>query len=128
MHLKLNFKKMKNSKELTDYIEHRFEKLQKYEMKPVSCTMTLCVEGGVKSVDIHAVGEQKSFQAHGESGNFFESIDLAVDRLAKQMMKKKSKVQNHKCYENTHQGKIDKFNDTSDWDSSSQYDDMDEVA
>lgn len=111
MHLKLNFKKMKTSRELTDYIEHRFEKLRKYEMKPVNCTVTLCVEKDTKVVEIHAVGEQKTFHSQGISLNFFESIDLAVDRMARQMMKKKAKVQNHKCYERSHHGKMDQLND-----------------
>ncbi len=111
MHLKLNFKKMKSSQKLTSYIENRFEKLRKYEMKPVQCAVTLCVEGDSKVVDIHAVGEQKTFHAQGVSFNFFESIDLAVDRLARQMMKKKSKVQNHRCYERSHQGKMDRLNE-----------------
>lgn len=111
MHLKLNFKNMKNSTELTDYIEHRFAKLQKYEMKPVKCSVALRVEGDSKVVDIHAVGEQKTFHAQGVSYNFFESIDLAVDRMARQMMKKKAKVQNHKCYERSHAGKLDQLNE-----------------
>ena len=109
MHLKYKFKNLKNSKELTEYIHDRMDKLQKYEMKPVSITVTLCVEKHERRVDIHARGERMSLQSQGSSDNFFESIDLAIDRLAKQMMKKKAKVQNHKCFERTHQGKIERL-------------------
>ena len=128
MHLKLNFKKMKNSRELTEYMEHRFEKLQKYEMKPVNCTVTLRVEKGSKVVDIHAVGEQKTFKSQGVSFNFFESIDLAVDRLARQMMKKKAKVQNHKCYARTHHGKMDQLNEALEFNAPPMSDEDREVA
>lgn len=115
MQLKFKFKNLKQSQELTEYITSKLEKLHKYEMKPVSISITLCVEKLEKRVDVYARGEKISMQAQGVSGNFFESIDMAVERLAKQMVKKKAKVQNHKCYERTHQGKIEQLSPALEW-------------
>jgi ribosomal subunit interface protein len=115
MHLKYKFKNLKQSNELTDYIQQKFEKLEKYEMKPVTVSVTLCVEKDERRVDIHACGEKLTMQAHGVSDNFLESIDVAVERLAKQMMKRKSKVQNHKCFERTHLGKIEQLSPGLEW-------------
>ena len=107
MNLNCKFNNLKPSNELTNYIEGKIERLQKYEMKPIDIIVTLKVERGVKKVDIHASGEKLVMHAQGLANNFFESIDLAMERLGKQLAKKKSKTQKHKCHERTHLGKIE---------------------
>lgn len=129
MNLSFKFNNLKPSRELSEYIEERLERLSKYEMKPIEVAVTMRVERGEKRVDIHASGEKLVLHSHGNGENFFESIDLAIHRLGKQMQKKKSKVQEHRCFERTHLGKLQQLSPSlSPKDDEEYFDPESEVA
>ena len=112
MKLYFHFRHTKSSKRVKAFLEERVEKLQKFELKPTTCDVTLKVEGGVHKVELHASGNKTVMRSHGEGGDFTEAADVALGKLVRQMEKKKAKVKNHKCYERTHMGKLDQLADT----------------
>lgn len=109
MNLNYNFRNLQWSDELVDYVESRFQKLHKFEVKPVHVHVTLCVERHERKVEVYARGGEAHFQAQATSDNFFEAIDKALQRMAKQMSKKKAKLKSHKCYERTHVGRMERL-------------------
>jgi ribosomal subunit interface protein len=65
-------------------------------MKPVRVEVTFTAERSVKRVDLHVRGEDLEVHAHCEADTFFEGVDTAIDKIARQMAKKKDRVQDHK--------------------------------
>lgn len=96
MRIDFKFRHSNPSEELTSYVSERVSKLEKFEMKPVRVEFTFSAEKNRKRVDIHARGQDIEMHAHSEAETFFECVDRALDKMAKQLAKKKSKVQDHK--------------------------------
>ncbi len=97
MRIDFKFRHFSPSDELTSYVSDRVFKLQKFEMKPVRVEFTFSQEKDRKRVDIHARGQDIEMHAHCEAENFFEGVDGALDKMAKQLARKKAKVQDHKA-------------------------------
>lgn len=105
------FRNMKWSDELVEYVEDRCQKLKKYELKPVNVSITFTAERYERLVEMQLNGSNFTIRAESKSDNFFESIDKGLAKLMKQMARKKSKQQSHKCIENSHYGKMSQLND-----------------
>ncbi|MEO0336802.1 MAG: ribosome-associated translation inhibitor RaiA [Pseudomonadota bacterium] len=112
MRLYFHFRHTKPSKRIQNHLEERVEKLKKFELKPVSCDVTLKLEGGVHWVEMHTSGNGPVMRAHGKGHDFFEAVEVAMGKLERQMEKKKAKVKNHKCYERSHHGKLDQLDES----------------
>ncbi len=96
MRIDFKFRHLPHSDELTAYVADHIDKLEKFEMKPVRAEFTFTIEKTVKRVDIHVRGEDIEMHAHADAGDFFAGVDQAIAKIAKQLAKKKSKVQAHK--------------------------------
>jgi len=95
MRIDFKFRHLPHSDELTAYVTDHIDKLQKYEMKPVRAEFTFTAEKATKRVDIHVRGEDIEMHAHADAEDFFAGVDQAISKIAKQLSKKKSKVQEH---------------------------------
>jgi putative sigma-54 modulation protein len=97
MRIDFKFRHSPQSEELTEYVTNHIDKLEKYEMKPVRMEFTFSTEKTCKRVDVHARGQDIEMHAHSEAEDFFTAVDQALDRIAKQLSRKKAKVQTHKA-------------------------------
>lgn len=97
MRIDFKFRHLDPSDELTAYVSERITKLEKFEMKPVRVEFTFSVEKASKRVDIHVRGDHIEMHAHSDGATFFEGVDGALDKMAKQLAKKKARVQKHKA-------------------------------
>lgn len=96
MRIDFKFRHTPHSDELTSYVTERLVKLEKFEMKPVRIEFTFSEEKALKRVAIHVRGDDIEMHAHADAETFFESVDHALDKMARQLAKKKSRVQAHK--------------------------------
>jgi putative sigma-54 modulation protein len=97
MRIDFKFRHLEHSDELTGYVSERIAKLEKFEMKPVRVEFTFSVEKSCKRVDIHVRGDHIEMHAHSEAETFFEGVDSALDKITKQLAKKKARVQDHQA-------------------------------
>jgi putative sigma-54 modulation protein len=97
MRVDFKFRHANPSDELITYAGERVSKLEKFEMKPVRVEFTFATEKDRKRVDIHARGQDIEMHAHSEAETFFEGVDRALEKLAKQLARKKSRIQAHKA-------------------------------
>lgn len=95
MKVEYKFRHLPHSQELTDYVSERVHKLDKFEMKPVRVEFTFTAEKSNQRVDIHVRGEDIEMHAHADADTFFEGVDAVLDKMSKQLARKKSKVQRH---------------------------------
>ena len=96
MRIDFKFRHSPPSDELTSYVSERIDKLQKFEMKPVRVDFTFTAEKAVKRVDIHVRGQDIEMHAHCEADDYFTAVDIALEKIARQLSRKKAKVQAHK--------------------------------
>ncbi|MGE4133238.1 MAG: ribosome-associated translation inhibitor RaiA [Bdellovibrionales bacterium] len=96
MRIDFKFRHTEHSEELTDYVNQKVQQLDKYELKPVRIEFTFAKEKERVRVDIHVRGDQLELHAHAEGDNFFHEVDQALYKIARQLSKKKAKIQSHK--------------------------------
>jgi putative sigma-54 modulation protein len=96
MRIDLKFRHSEVSEQLTSYVNEHAVKLEKYELKPVRLEFTFTTEKAVERVDVHVRGKNLEFHATAESDNFFTSVDMALVKIARQLSRKKGKMQAHK--------------------------------
>jgi ribosomal subunit interface protein len=96
MKVGFTFRHMKQSEAVIAYTEEKIHKLFKLEMKPSWAEVVVGVQRHLKQVEIKVVGKDMRFVATAEHIDIHQAVDEAIDKIARQMYKKKSKVQNHK--------------------------------
>jgi putative sigma-54 modulation protein len=81
---------------LREHIEDRHQKLVRYFGQLITSHVTLTVEKHqhLAEISIHANGVD--FNGRGKSEDMYVSVDLAVDRLERQIKKHKDRLRNHK--------------------------------
>lgn len=89
MRLDFKFRHTPHSDELTEYALERCHKLEKFERKPVKIEFTFTAQKQTCRVDISVRGKALEIHAHHESGSFFDSVDHAIDKVARQLSRKK---------------------------------------
>lgn len=97
MQIEFKYRHTEASQELTQYVSERIGRIGKYEMKPVRVEFTFSTDGDSKCVDVHARSEHIEMHARCEAEDFFTAIDTALDKLGRQLAKKKARVQEHKA-------------------------------
>ncbi len=96
MRIDFKFRHSPPSEELTAYVHEHVVKLEKFEMKPVRMEFTFIIEKSGKRVEILVRGQDIEMHAGAEADNFFTSVDLALAKIARQLSRKKDKVQARK--------------------------------
>lgn len=97
MRIDFKFRHLEPSDELTGYVSERITKLEKFEMKPVRAEFTFSAEKAVRRVDIHVRGQDIEMHAHCEADDYFKGVDIVLEKIARQLSRKKARVQAHKA-------------------------------
>ena len=96
MRIDFKFRHVPHSEELTAYVTDHLDKLIKFEMKPVRFEFTFTSEKSSLRVDVHVRGQDIEMHAHADGEDFFAAVDEAIMKIARQLARKKDKVQAHK--------------------------------
>jgi putative sigma-54 modulation protein len=97
MRIDFKFRHITHSDEITGYVSERVNRLEKFELKPVRVEFTFTLEKSSHRVDVHVRGDDIEMHAHCEAETFFEGIDHALEKIGRQLAKKKARVQAHKA-------------------------------
>lgn len=90
------FRNMDSTDALRDHVLDKMTKLDKYLFKSATAHIIFNVEGPrhVAEITLHIKGA--SYIGIGTSNDMYTSIDDAVDRLQRQMGRRKERAKNHK--------------------------------
>jgi ribosomal subunit interface protein len=69
-------------------------------------------------VDITVQNGTGHFKASGESDSFYTAVDEAAEKLGKQFLKKKEKLQHHKDFGKSREGRLKRINSMLEYDNS----------
>ncbi len=100
MSLKLSFRKIDATEALKSKIEKRVEKFRRFVTYPMEIHVMLGLEKRLHVAEITCHAEHKVLVAVAKTENLYESIDLASEKIEKQLKKEREK---HKGHNTAHQ-------------------------
>jgi putative sigma-54 modulation protein len=95
MNLNISFKQMDSSDALKEFIREKSQTLEKYFHGRISVNWNLTIEKKNRVAHCHLLGNNMDFFGEGVTEDFKASIDEALDRIEKQVRKRKEIVKDH---------------------------------
>lgn len=95
MKIDVSFKNIDRSESLKTYVEEKSARLKPFFQGQIHLTWNFSVEHGEKIAHCHAVGNHMDYFGEATTPEFHSSVDLALDKIEKQIRKHKEKVTNH---------------------------------
>jgi len=96
MQTSVTFKNMAPSENLKAYVTNKIEKMDKLLDNPAEANVVLSIEKIRHITEIKLIGDRLTLNCREESSDMYSSIDLALDKLEKQLKKNKQKVRKHR--------------------------------
>jgi len=111
MKIKYQFRGVQASEHLKNYFEDRLQKVEKFELKPVNGKVLFSMKRHEVFMEVTLTGlEGGAFKAKSKSKDFYKASDQIVSKLMSQFAKKKNRMQKHKNYQKSAQGRLNKTN------------------
>ena len=96
MQTSVMFKNLDPSDPLRDYVTNKLNKLDKLLGNPAEAQVVLSVEKFRHYTEIRLTGDRLNVVCREKANDMHSSIDLALDKLEKQLKKQKEKIRNHR--------------------------------
>jgi putative sigma-54 modulation protein len=96
MQTSVMFKNLEPSEPLRDYVTNKLNRLDKLLDNPAEAQVVLSVEKIRHNTEIRLKGDRLNIVCREKSNDMYSSIDLALDKLEKQLKKQKEKVKNYR--------------------------------
>jgi putative sigma-54 modulation protein len=96
MQISVTFKNIDPSDHLKSYVQNKLNKLDKLLENPAEANVVLSVEKIRHIAEIKIIGDRLNINCREKTGDMYSSIDLALDKLEKQIKKTKQKIRNHR--------------------------------
>ena len=96
MQISVTFKNIDPSDHLKSYVQNKLNKLDKLLDNPAEANVVLSVEKIRHIAEIKITGDRLSINCREKTSDMYSSIDMALDKLEKQIKKNKQKIRNHR--------------------------------
>lgn len=90
MKVTFTFRGVGSSENIKRHAEEKLTKLQKYVHAPLEAEVTAYLERHAHCVDIAVVADGRHYAGHDESEDMYASINLAVDKICRQLTEDKA--------------------------------------
>jgi len=97
MQLSVTFKHLDSSESIKSHLAEKVCKLDKLLDNPAEANAVLCVEKFRHIAEISIFGDRLNINAKEETNDIYSAIDVAVDKLEKQLKKSKEKIKKHRA-------------------------------
>jgi len=96
MQTSVTFKNLDPSDHLKSYVINKLGKLDKLLDNPAEANVVLSVEKIRHIAEIKVTGDRLNINCREKTNDMYSSIDMALDKLEKQIKKSKQKIKNHR--------------------------------
>ena len=96
MQISVTFKNLDPSDHLKSYVQNKLNKLDKLLDNPAEANVVLSVEKIRHIAEIKITGDRLSINCREKTSDMYSSIDMALDKLEKQIKKNKQKIKSHR--------------------------------
>ena len=119
MKWQFNFKHVDVSPSLRQYTQSQFEKLSPYLLKDSRWQVYYTLGKHEFEVEVIVTNPSGRFKATAVcKDSFYVAVDEAADKLSKQFLKQKAKMQDHIKFDRSKQGKLQRVNSRLEYDNS----------
>lgn len=91
MDVSFRFRQCPPSLELEQYVAERVSRLKRFEGPPLRAEITFAIEKSGCRIDVHIRGTGTDIHASVLSDNFFGAVDLALQKVGRQLEKKRDR-------------------------------------
>ena len=92
MRIQFTFRNLDPSDAIKAHATEKLQKLQKYLRTPLDVEVTLSVERHLHCADLHlSTHSGEIFQGREESEDMYASIDTAIDKIRKQLVRNRGR-------------------------------------
>ena len=95
MTVNISFKHLGPSQAIKEYTTEKSAKLEKYFKGRISITWNFSSEKTKRIAHCHLLGNDMNYFGEASTKDLYASIDLAIDKIEKQLRKHKEIVKNH---------------------------------
>lgn len=92
MQTSVTFKNLDPSENLKSYAIEKLDRLDKYLDNPAEASVVLTVEKFRHIAEINILGDRLNLIGKDETNDMYSAIDMAIDKLEKQIKKNKQKI------------------------------------
>jgi len=92
MQVQVTFRHVESSEAIKEYARDKVGKLQKYLDGPLEANVTLSVEKHRHEADVTIIASGLKIHSRETTGDLFSAIDLAVDKLERQVRRYRDKL------------------------------------
>ena len=118
MKWQFNFKHVDVSSSLRQYTQDQFEKLSPYLLKDSRWQVFYTLGKHEFEVEVIVTNPSGRFKATANCEESFQiAVDMAADKLSKQILKQKAKMQDHNKFDRSKQGKLQRVNSRLEYDN-----------
>ncbi len=96
MQTSVTFKNLDPSENLRSYVSNKLDRLDKLLDNPAEAYVVLSVEKIRHIAEIRLVGDRLNINCREKTNDMYSSIDMALDKLEKQIKKQKEKIKRHR--------------------------------
>ncbi len=96
MKINITARKLEVSKNLREYAEKKFSRLEKYFHQLIDAHIIFSIDKLDHIAEVTVNGDGVQFYGIEKSGDMYSSVDLLIDKLEKQVVKYKEKHSSHK--------------------------------
>lgn len=95
METSFTFRDIEATEGLKGHVISKFEKLDKYLIKPISAHTILCKDGFQHKAEITILANGTKYVGVDKTNDMYLSIDHAVKKIIEQLKKDKERTKNH---------------------------------
>ncbi|OQX62748.1 MAG: ribosomal subunit interface protein [Desulfococcus sp. 4484_241] len=92
MQVSITFKNIESSERLKNFVKEKLGKLDRLFDSPAKADVTLSVEKFRRIAEVNISGDRLNIIGKEETEDMYASIDMVLDKLEKQIKKKKEKI------------------------------------
>ncbi len=96
MDVTVNFKDIKKSDKLRDYVKKKLARLDKLFDKPTEARVVFSKEKDMRVVEINLTSRKLNIHAKETGEDMRSTIDVAVDKVKSQLNKFRDRIQDHR--------------------------------
>ena len=96
MQVSVTFKNLESSDHLKSYVGDKLNRLDKYLYNPAEANVVLSVEKFRHIAEISITGDRLNIIGKEEKNDMYSAIDMALDKIEKQIKKSKQKIRNRR--------------------------------
>ena len=98
MSVDCRFRGIDHSQSLVDYIHERVQKLSRYAPNGIRVQVSVSKEGHRHCIELNFTTPSQTFRARASSEDHFYSLDMAVEKILRQVKKRQQRLRNHRNY------------------------------